>query len=337
MQITNLIMKIDINKITETWEKISKETNNPGKYSRNIFIDSKTPIRASVVHDTKFKSVDFFFDEEIANKVNINFKETKGIKVDIDKDNDYKKKLILSIYLKNNSFIDTYLKLLEKIISAIYKIDKQDSSLHKIITHLSSWRKCFEDENYEGLSREEELGLFGELSYIKEIFSKDVSPEEILTYWQGPDRSLHDFKHPNFLVEVKSFSKKNNKIRINNINQLNHNFFKNIYLSCFDIEQNNSGNTITSLINDMKKNIFKDSIVKEKFEEKLNSYGFFEIHQENYLNKFKVNNVSYYKLEEDFPTILPNKIKKGIIDVIFSIELDKCDKFKCNDEFINKK
>ena len=55
---------IDIKKITKTWEEIQSEIDNPGKYSRNIFIESKTLIRASVIYENKFKSIDFIFKKK---------------------------------------------------------------------------------------------------------------------------------------------------------------------------------------------------------------------------------------------------------------------------------
>ena len=335
MQNTNLYMKIDINKISDTWKKISSETNSPGKYSRNIFIDCKILIRASVINQTNTRCVEFIFDKNILNKKKISFKETKGIKVDVEKEDNYEDKLILCIYLKSSAFIDTYLKLLEKIITAIYTIENHESSLHKIITYLSSWRKCFEDEHYDGLSKEEQIGLYGELSFIKEIYSKQISPEKIINYWHGPEGGLHDFKFSDYLVEIKTFSKNKNKIRISNVDQLNYKFFTNLYLGCVEIENNNSGLTLVNLIDDLKNSIFKENHIQEQFNEKLSLYGYLEIHKDNYTNKFLVSNINYYKVKEGFPSILKKDLVEGITDIYYAIELTNCEKFKCSGDFIS--
>ena len=165
-----------------------------------------------------------------------------------------------------------------------------------------------------------------------EIFSKNIAVEKILEYWQGPVGGLHDFKHPNFLVEIKTFSK--NIIRINNIDQLNHKFFKNLYLGCVEIENSNSGKTVVNLIDELKNSIFKEDQIQGQFDEKLSTYGYLEIHKENYKSKYLINNINYYKVREGFPAILKQELKEGIMDVSYSIELNNCEKFKSSNDFI---
>ena len=70
------------------------------------------------------------------------------------------------------------------------------------------------------------------------------------------------------------------------------------------------------------------------FEEKLNLYGYLDMHKENYKDKLLVTNLNYYKVEEGFPCILKNNLEIGVIDVSFSIELFSCEKFKCKFDFI---
>ena len=327
-------MQIDIEKIIEAWNKIISETSDKGKYSRNIFIECKVSLKASIVNPIKTKSVEFVFDKNKIDKKKLDFKETKGIKVDIEKDIDDDSKLILCVYLKSSAFQDTYLKLLEKIINSIFEIDDQDISFHKVKTHLSSWRKCFEDEHYQGLKKEEQIGLFGELTFIKEVYSKGINVEKILDFWKGPEGGLHDFRFRTCLVEVKTYSKNKNKIRISNMDQLNYNFFTNLYLSCVEIEHNHSGFTIVNLIDEIKNLIFKENQTLQKFEEKLSLYGYLDIHKENYKDKFLVTNLNYYKVDKGFPCILKNNLEIGVIDVSFSIELSSCEKFKCKFDFI---
>lgn len=324
----------DINKISETWTKISNEINSPETYSRYIYADCKTTLRASINKKEKMKSVDFIFDKKIVDQKKINFKETKGIKISIIYEKSYQDKAILCINLKKTSFIETYLKLLEKIISAIYNIENQDYSIHKLLTEITNWRKCFEDENYEGLTKEEQLGLYGELSVIEEIYSKNISPENILKYWFGPDRGLHDFKFPNFFLEVKTYSKKKNKIKINNIDQLNYKFYSNLHLGCVEIEIDNIGKSLVELITSIQEGIFKEPSLNNKFNEKLNAYGYFEMHKDNYNNRFQMNGINFFKVENNFPLILKEDILEGITDISYSIELNNCAEFKCNNNFI---
>jgi len=90
------------------------------------------------------------------------------------------------------------------------------------------------------LASKKASGLFNK------AISKNINSSNILNYWEGPEGGLHDFKFPKFLLEIKTYSKRKNKIKINNLDQLNYKFFSNLYLGCAEIEQNLSGKTLAS-------------------------------------------------------------------------------------------
>ena len=327
-------MKFEFQKIIETWKIIQSEIKSPGKYSRNIFIDSKTPIRASIIYENNLKSVDFIFDKTKIKNISTEFKETKGIKVSFENDPEDKNIMIFSIYLKNNSFLDAYGNLLKKIITAIYEIDDPMFSLNIIVNLLNSWKKFFEDEKFEGLSKEEELGLIGELHFIK-ILLKKFDFKTILSNWYGPEGGIHDFKFLKFLLEIKTFSKKNRKIKINNLDQINYKFYQNLYFGCAEIENNLKGLSLIELIDELKDYCVDNIEISNLFDQKLNSYGFFEIHKKNYETKYEIVSNNFYKLKNGFPTIHKEDLNEGICDVSFSIDVERIKKFICDSGFLD--
>ena len=161
-----------------------------------------------------------------------------------------------------------------------------------------------------------------------------INSSNILNYWEGPEGGLHDFKFPKFLLEIKTYSKRKNKIKINNLDQLNYKFFSNLYLGCAEIEQNLSGKTLVEIIDDIKKNFNDNNNLKISFEKKLSAYGYFEIHKKNYETKYVANSLLFYKLTNKFPTILKEDLAEGINEVSFSIDINRIKKFVSDENFI---
>ena len=154
-----------------------------------------------------------------------------------------------------------------------------------------------------------------------------------MNYWEGPEGGLHDFKFPKFLLEIKTYSKRKNKIKINNLDQLNYKFFSNLYLGCAEIEQNLSGKTLVEIIDDIK-NFNDNNNLKISFEKKLSAYGYFEIHKKNYETKYVANSLLFYELTNKFPTILKEDLAEGINEVSFSIDINRIKKFVSDENFI---
>jgi hypothetical protein len=326
-------MNFSIDEITKTWSEIELKKYK-GKYQKSIYTNAKIKINASVIFDQNLRSVDFTFDINKIIEKKINFKETKGIKVDILQHQDFPNLIIICIYLKNLSFLEAYLRLLEKIIFIIYEKEDQQYNFNQISKSLLNWRKCFENESAEGLKLEEQLGLFGELVQLEKIINKGVSKKNSLIYWQGPENGLHDFKHSRFLVEVKTTLNDKEEIVITNIEQFNYVAFNNLYLCVVFFEFKESGPTLTEFIKRIEKNIFYEAEDKLLFNEKLNRAGFFDFQAHNYKTNFVVEKIKYFKILNNFPTILPNSLQKEIKDVKFKISVKNLHLFEVSDEFL---
>ena len=321
------------NEIVNTWNDIEQE-NLTGKYSRQIFVQSNNHIKASVVKDQNLRSIDLVFNkEEIASK-KLEFKETKGIKVNLEGDKNFSDRLIICIYLKSKSFEDTYLKLIEKIINSIENINLTNEKFNIIINLLSNWRKCFENERYEGLSIEEQIGLIGELIQLEKIIQIGVTQENALSYWKGPDQGIHDFVHPKYTVEVKTTTVKKNKIKINNIKQFDYTFYKNLFLCVVFINKSLDGFTLVELIKKINKDFFEKLNLTNIFNNKLLNLGYLDIHNKFYQDKFNFIKLEYYKVNKNFPTLLPSNCSSFITDLTFNLSLDGCHDFKTNESFL---
>lgn len=321
--------KINTNDIVKAWQLIeSSNKEDKGKFFRAIFIESKNKVRAAIKGEENLKSVEFVFEKESFKNLDLDFKDTKGIMVRKESESGYENKFILCIYLKNSIFLDIYLKLVGKIITSIYYLEKEKASIQTIYKKLATWRRCFEDESFSGLTNEELRGLYAELSYLRKVLNENLSADSAILSWKGPEGGLHDFVHGGCVVEVKSHSKNKEKIRINNIDQLNYKFYQNLFLASYALENNISGENLNDLIKNIHNKIGDNQSARNAFDDKLNAYGYYEMHSDKYNQSMKIDNLAIFKLGDNFPAILKSELRKGVSDVAFSINISECNDFK---------
>lgn len=306
--------------IIEIWEKIliDKDQKFSKIYRRILVPNVDANIRVSVRQKDKIKSIDFVFNNIKIKK--INFKNTKGVSLEIE-DNS-----VLSIYLNKESFLNIYLNLIEEIINSIVNENDEKKILKLIEDKLNSWKKCFENENFSGLSKEEELGLIGELLTINKLLDlKEYELEEIIQSWKGPENNLHDFKFTNKIYETKTSL--SNIIKISNIDQLDYQTYKNLFLFKVTLTKNSnmSNININRLILDLR-NKLKKTQYKELFNNKINLYGYFDYHLENYKDFYNLFNIQKYIIDENFISIQKKYLKPGIQNINFEIDLSYCKK-----------
>jgi len=308
--------------IIEIWKKILLDKDQKfSKIYRRILLPSvDANIRVSIRQKDKIKSIDFVFKNIKIKK--ISFKNTKGISLEIE---DYS---VVSIYLNKESFLNIYLNLIEGIINNIVNENDENKIIKLIEDKLNSWKKCFENEDFLGLSKEEELGLIGEILTINKLLDlKEYEIEEIIQCWKGPENNLHDFKFTDKIYETKTSL--SNIIKISNIDQLDYHTYQNLFLFKITLTKNtNQSNiNINNLVLDLR-NKLKNTPSKELFNNKINLYGYFDYHAENYKDFYNLFNIQNYIIDENFTTINKKDLKLGIQNINFEIDISYCQKYE---------
>lgn len=307
-------------KILDIWDKLLEDKDeNFLKIYRRINLDqTNANIRVAIRQKDKLKSIDFVFENINIKKKN--FKNTKGISLEIEDGS------ILSIYLNKINFLDVYLNLIVEIIDSISYENDEEKVKTVIEEKLNAWKKCFENEDFSGLTKEEELGLIGELLTINKLFDlKEYEIEEIISSWKGPENNLHDFKFADKIYECKTSL--SNIIKITNIDQLDFETYKNLFLFKITLTKNSHQININNLILDLRNNL-KDKLIRQLFNNKINSYGYFDYQAKNYKDFYNLFSIHKYKIDENFITINKKDLKAGIQNINFEIDMSYCQKYE---------
>ena len=92
------------------------------------------------------------------------------------------------------------------IVSALSRATTQSDSwlFSLMLARIRAWQEFMRKPRTDLLRPEEELGLFGELTFMREAIAGGAAVTDVVLAWNGPSRSLQDFQTAVIGVEVKA-------------------------------------------------------------------------------------------------------------------------------------
>jgi hypothetical protein len=204
-------------------------------------------------------------------------------------------------------------------------------SLKSLSRRLARWKKFFQRGGQFGLSREDYIGLYGELSFIEASIKAGAASLPLVNAWQGPLGTNQDFLLGLVAVEIKTTTGNEiDKVRITNARQLDSTGLQSLFLAryAFDFRQG-SGRTLQQIITSLKSSlttispeafsVFNDRLIEAGFVEgtpnEFDTWGFTSRH-------FDVFNVG-----EDFPRLLESSLPSGVSEVSYILNLSAATPF----------
>lgn len=269
--------------------------------------------------------------------INKNLESCFGIDSEIETLPEYTNDQIYIRYSQNK---DTDPMIFE-IVAEDLRINLEDVSNNLFVktsnTVIRKWKNYFSSRKHPILTSSEELGLYGELCFLKKLIS--FLGANIVNSWAGPGKGTHDFYIGKNAVEVKTTSSQAPyRAHISSEYQLDKTEVTgNLYLSLFAFRKDSTGtNTLPSLVNEIRKLIENENTILDVFNEKLLKVGYIDIAEELYTNSYHLRNEYLFSVEENFPCITRKIIPNGISDVEYTLAVDNCEEFAIDPNELQK-
>ena len=245
-----------------------------------------------------------------------------GIHIQLDSSSVPNKLILL---LHETKDWEIFLMVCNDLINVMKQHD--ENIIFQVMNRLKRWQRLLQKKSYKKLSKEEQMGLFGELKVLEEYIMPKYGHSDGIHGCVGSLGDKQDFLLEDKSIEVKSSrTTAGNIIWISSKEQLNSEK-KPLYLIICFLNETSNGESIDQLVKTIINNIESDSVLNE-FIEKVESYGFFpDISQDN-LSKFKLEKVDCYAVKEGFPKIPLVDISPVIKNLKYSIDLTGCSNFK---------
>lgn len=332
-----ILMILQMTKINQIWKKLENDKSfTKGLLFRRYSASVLPDVFLALQQPEKL----FCIAVSVSKEINVNishFTKLKEIDIDFSPDPNKKEKNVLIFKLINSQHKDIFSVLCEDMITSIANESNERKLIKEILNRFEKWKSLFGKISAQGLTPEEQRGLYGELYFLRKFLNQNTNHLQIINSWTGTEKDIRDFQLNNWAVEVKTtFGSNHQKVYINNERQLDTTHLDKLYLYHISLEQaQQRGETLNKIINSFCETLKDDTLCLNRFKSKLYEAGYFEYQAELYNNiGYSVRQNNYYKVEDEFPRIQENEIRNGIGDVKYSVILSLCESYRQSEKHV---
>ena len=177
---------------------------------------------------------------------------------------------------------------------------------------LRDWSELFKRRGKIGLTRNEVIGLWGELYTLESILQANVAPDELIVQgWRGPNGDQRDIGFNKTRIEVKTqLATKAISLRISSLDQLDD-CGNNLKLALNRITPSDKGFSVIVLAQRLFQRFESNHVAHSEFERKVVLAGLSE-DLEVCKEKFDLDERLIYDVAENFPKLTLSNVPVGI-------------------------
>lgn len=230
----------------------------------------------------------------------------------------------ISLALQKKEFTDVFTVLCEDIISAIGNTANERRRIQSLIARLEAWKSLFSQAMENGLSKEKQLGLWGELYVLHEYLLPTIGTQSVTT-WKGPKGYVHDFQSKSWAIEIKTQAgnAKPDRLKINGEQQLEDRGLDHLFLVMLSVaRRERTVDSLPELVEKVEASLAVDPSMLQVFRAHLLEVGYFSHHRPLYENTgYTIREEKQWKVFEGFPRIREKDLPAGINDVTYSLSI----------------
>jgi hypothetical protein len=222
---------------------------------------------------------------------------------------------LLILSLEDASRRDLFATICADVVAAASQSDP-NAALMQFLARLDAWRQFLRDRR-DGLSRQETIGLIGELLVLERLIANGDS----LATWQAPLDGLHDFLQSGHALEVKTGLGPAADIKISRLDQLDTAGFRQLHLVHVRLIENPSGRALRDIVSAMNA-AMPDDQSRSSFENLLLRRGLLPSDEAaRSAPRIQLRMMDAYGVTEGFPRLVRSELPIAITDATYTLEV----------------
>lgn len=234
-----------------------------------------------------------------------------------------------SFDLLNTDLREAYFSFCENMIDSIWGITDEYSALNLLKRRFVTWKTLFQKATSHDISREKLLGVFGELTVLKDMVAPKYGINAAVQAWGGSDMQSKDFTVDNTWYEVKTVGANADSIHISSLTQLSSEYTGHLVVvraEAVSPEFKGKCSAIIDLVKEILLTI-SDENIENMLIRKIHGIGI-DIFGSEATDRFDVKSITSYTVSEGFPRITSRNIPcSEIIGVQYEISAAAISRF----------
>jgi hypothetical protein len=237
----------------------------------------------------------------------------------------------LTLLLHDREDFDIFRVLCGDLLDATRAIAHGDSlsAVNMLLGRLDQWQKVLARRRQGRLTQNEEMGLVGELMFLRDVLLKRNGIAPAITAWRGPYGDEQDFAVASAIIEVKTQGTTSDSwISVSSEDQLDISSGS-IFLCHQCIAASTSvehSETLDGLIGELLTASASLPVSNSLLRTGLDAAGWTE--GAGYDKGWRLEDRSFYRVEDGFPSIVRTDLRAGIARVRYQIAVAACHPFR---------
>ena len=204
----------------------------------------------------------------------------------------------------------------------------EGEAVKTFIARLYVWQNFMRKHGVQGLTKEAQIGLFGELLFLAAHLADRVPAYDLVNVWKGPTGGTQDFAIGGHSVEVKSTTVVPPiTVNIASMTQLDETLVELLLLCHVSLVlDGRDGESLPELVDRLRATIqIQDVSALDSFNAKLIEAGYLDSQSELYSDtRYRHRETRFFKVADDFPRITARDLREGISECSYTVLLTAC-------------
>ena len=244
----------------------------------------------------------------------------------------------LTITLTSPDYAELFRALCADLISStrFLKRTNQAQALSVVVARIVRWQALLRSMRARALNSSQQLGLFGELAVLQDIFLAQTNALASVSAWRGPSGAEQDFQFGRWLFEVKSqMVTSDQMIHISSANQLDLVSGQIVLLhQLFSTSDGagGEGRTLRQMVDETRQLVLDASpAAVDLFQARLVEAGYETLEEYDVERLVRVGRTAY-EVTCAFPRISASDLPPGVSNVRYDVSLESCSAFRMDSE-----